>query len=158
MPAQPIVLLISIVLAQSAGIIGSIFTVSSIPTWYANLIKPTFSPPNWVFGPVWITLYTLMGISAYLIWRKKVALKVKYNALKLYALHLIINASWSIVFFGLKNPLYGFFTIIILWTLIVIVIEQFHKIDKRAAYLLVPYFLWVSFATALNFAIWILNR
>ena len=148
---KPIQLLIFIGFCLSAGAIGSIFTASAIPTWYANLIKPTFSPPNWIFAPVWTTLYILMGISAYLVWIKK------NNALKLFWVHLTVNVAWSYLFFGLRNPFYGLICILVLWGLIVAVIYKFSKIDKRSAYLLYPYLAWVTFATFLNYNIWILN-
>lgn len=141
-----------------AGVIGSAFTFSSIPTWYASLNKPFFNPPNWLFGPVWTTLYILMGIAAYLIWEKldkKNIGKVK-NALTIFAVQLVLNSLWSIVFFGFKSPWYAFVVILLLWYAIFLTITKFSKIDKRAGWLLIPYLAWVSFASVLNFAIaWI---
>lgn len=151
-------LLLSIGLCQTAGLIGSIFTNPVIPTWYASLVKPSFNPPNWVFAPVWLILYTLMGISLYLVWQKG----IKKNNVKalviLFLIHLIFNALWSILFFGLQNPLAGLLNIIIIWSLIIILIIRFYKIQKLSAYLLVPYFLWVTFASILNFSLWWLNK
>lgn len=148
-------LILFIVICEGAGLIGSIFTFSAIPTWYQALNKPEFSPPNSVFGPVWTTLYLLMGISAYLIWAS--GKKVK-NALTLFWIHLFFNATWSVMFFGLRNPLLGLINIVILWILIVVVTYRFWKINKSAGLLLLPYLAWVSFATYLNYSIWFLNR
>jgi len=144
--------IISLALPQSAGLIGSLFTTSAIPVWYAGLQKPVFSPPNWIFGPVWILLYILMGISVYLIWEKS-AKKVVW----LFWMHLIFNASWSIIFFGFQNPGLALINIIIIWLFIIILIIKFWKIHKLSAYLLIPYLAWVSFASLLNYFIWQLN-
>ncbi len=151
-----IALIISIVIAQLAGLIGSIFTFSSIPTWYAGLVKPVFSPPNWLFGPAWILLYTLMGIAAYLIWKKR-QIKGAKTSLWLYGIHLIFNVLWTVIFFGMKNPGLAFAEIIILWALILIVAMKFYKIKKSAGLLFIPYIAWVVFAAILNLAIWRLN-
>ena len=147
-------LIASILICQIAGIIGSIFTAPSITTWYANLQKPGFSPPNWVFGPVWITLYTLIGISLYLVWNKKKNIKIP---LTLFFIQLILNSIWSIIFFGLQNPFYALIEIIILWITILLTIINFYKVSKKAGLLLLPYIIWVSVATILNYYIWILN-
>ncbi len=147
----------SILLCQTAGIIGSIFTVSAIKNWYVYLNKPSFSPPNWLFGPAWLLLYTLMGISLYLIRQKDINKKAVRSAVNLFIVHLFFNAIWSIVFFGMRNPFFALLNIVILWLMIVLIIFQFWKIKKVAAYLLVPYLFWVSFATILNFFIWKLN-
>jgi translocator protein len=145
-------LIIAIIICQLAGIVGSLFTFEAIPTWYSTLAKPDFTPPSWVFGPAWISLYTLMGGAIYLIWQKKDAI-----AIRLFSIQLALNALWSISFFGLKNPLLGLINIIILWIVLVATIIRFYKIDKNAAYLLIPYLLWSSFATILNLAIVLLN-
>lgn len=150
-------LLISIIICESAGIIGSIFTSSSIPTWYAGIAKPIFSPPNWVFGPVWTTLFALMGIALFLVWRKGFDKKEVRMAVLVFGLQLALNISWSIIFFGLENPGLAFAEIIFLWISIVATIISFYKIDKTAGYLLIPYILWVSFAAFLNYSIWVLN-
>jgi tryptophan-rich sensory protein len=152
-----IALLSSILLSQAAGIIGSIFTISAIPTWYVGLTKPSFSPPNWLFGPVWMTLYTLMGIALYLVSRKKDQDKKRQWASRFFLIHLFFNASWSILFFGLKNPFLGLLDIAFLWLMIVVLTVKFWQIEKAAGILLVPYLLWVSFASLLNFFIWRLN-
>jgi tryptophan-rich sensory protein len=147
-------LIASILICQIAGVIGSVFTTLSITTWYADLQKPGFSPPNWVFGPVWITLYTLMGISLYLVWNKKKNIKIP---LTLFFIQLILNSIWSIIFFGLQNPFYALIEIIILWIMILLTIISFYKVSKKAGLLLLPYIIWVSVATILNYYIWILN-
>ncbi len=150
-------LVISIIISQLAGIIGSIFTTSEIPNWYSNLIKPSLNPPSWLFGPVWITLYILMGISAFLIWKNGLEQKNIKKSLSLFIIQLIFNSSWSIVFFKFHNPGLALINIIILWILILCTIISFHKISKTASRLLIPYILWVSFATYLNYAIYALN-
>lgn len=151
------VLVFSIALAQLAGIIGTFFTISAIPSWYATLIKPFFSPPNWIFGPVWIVLYTFMGISAYLVWRKLKFHKKSYPFWTSYITQLILNSLWSIIFFGGKLVGLAFIEIIILAYLVYRTILSSRKIDLTASYLLYPYLAWVSFAALLNLAILILN-
>lgn len=153
---QIIALIISIVIAHAAGIIGSFFTVSSVGTWYTTLVQPSFAPPAWVFGPVWLTLYTLMGIAAFLVWRKRKKGNVR-RALWVYGVHLVLNALWSILFFGLHRPDLALFEIIVLLAFIVWTSVLFWRIDRRAGWLMMPYIAWVSFATILNYAIWILN-
>lgn len=148
-------LILFILLCNLAGIIGSFFTFEAIPSWYVTLQKPSFSPPAWVFAPVWIILYTLMGVSAYLIWLKK-GKRIK-QALGVFAFQLILNTLWSIIFFGMRNPFIAFLEIILLWLSIIYCIHLFLKIEKRSAYLLIPYLLWVSFALILNLAIRLLN-
>ncbi|MEK7165993.1 MAG: TspO/MBR family protein [Patescibacteria group bacterium] len=149
-------LILSTLISEGAGILGAIFTVSAIPTWYAALAKPAFSPPNFVFGPVWTTLYALMGISLYLVWISKT--KSRRYAMRLFFLQLGLNVLWSIFFFGMKNPALAFLEIIALWIAIYLTIKTFLGVSKVASYLLYPYLAWVSFASILNFSIWILNR
>lgn len=148
---------VSIVICQLAGVIGSVFTVNNIASWYLDLNKPLLNPPNWVFGPVWITLYFLMGIALFLVWNKGLHTRFNKNAFLLFLVQLVFNSLWSIVFFGLHQLLFSVFVIVLLWLLIFINIVQFGKISKTAAYLLIPYILWVSFASYLNIAIYILN-
>ncbi len=150
-------LVVSIVICQLAGLIGSLFTTPSIPTWYATLQKPSFTPPNWLFAPVWTTLFVLMGISAFLVWRKGLNDKQVRISLSIFGAQLILNILWSIMFFGLKSPLVGFIEISILWLAILFTILKFFKISKTAGILLIPYILWVSFAAILNISIMILN-
>lgn len=152
-----LVLLASILIAQLAGGIGSLFTFSSIPTWYAFLNKPFFSPPNWIFGPVWTLLYTLMGVSAYLVWRRYQFSKKSLPFWHVYITQLVLNSLWSILFFGFKFVGAAFIEIIAMWYFIVRSIQEGEKIDKWSAYLLYPYLGWVTFASILNLSIWIIN-
>lgn len=149
--------ILSIVLCQAAGLIGSLFTTSSITTWYVSLQKPSFAPPNWLFAPVWITLYILMGISFYLVWDKGLENKLVKKGLFIFGIQLLLNMLWSFLFFGLHSPLYGFVGIILLWIAIGLTVFKFSKISKNAALLLLPYIAWVSVAAILNYYIWILN-
>jgi tryptophan-rich sensory protein len=149
--------LISLLLPAVAAIAGSAFTTAKIPTWYAELAKPSFAPPNWLFGPVWTTLYILMGIALFLIWKKGFENREVKIAFGIFIVQLVLNTLWSIVFFGLQNPGAAFIEIIILWIAIVATIIVFKKISKPAAWLLAPYLAWVSFASVLNYAIWTLN-
>jgi len=148
-------LIISLIIPQLAGAIGSLFTMDSISSWYTTLAKPEFTPPNYVFGPVWITLYFLMGISLYLVWTNK-SLKSS-TPLIIFAVQMFLNALWSIVFFGLESPMFGLLIIVTLWGMIALTIFSFWKISKPAAYMLLPYIAWVSIATYLNYGIWTLN-
>ncbi|MDO8741158.1 MAG: TspO/MBR family protein [Candidatus Woesearchaeota archaeon] len=150
-------LIFSIIICQLAGLIGSFFTASSIGTWYAALQKPSFNPPNWIFGPVWVALFLLMGISLYLVWEKGIKAKGVKTALIFFGIQLLLNMLWSIIFFGLRSPLYASIEIIILWLAILFTIIKFYNISKPAAYLLVPYILWVSFAVVLNISIVLVN-
>ncbi|MFH1656359.1 MAG: TspO/MBR family protein [Candidatus Nealsonbacteria bacterium] len=150
-------LIISILICQGAGLIGSIFTSPAISTWYVTFKKPSFNPPNWIFAPVWILLFLLMAISLYLIWDRGLKDKKIKIAIFLFSIQLILNIFWSILFFGLQSPFYAFIEIIILWLIILLTIISFYKISKISAYLLFPYILWVSFALILNFSILILN-
>jgi benzodiazapine receptor len=150
-------LAISILICQGAGFIGSLFTRPSIPTWYATLEKPPFTPPNGVFAPVWITLFALMGISLFIIWRRDLAEQKTRKALGIFGAQLAFNILWSALFFGLRSPLAGLVDIAVLWIAIALTCFYFFKISKAAGVLLVPYLLWVSFAVALNASIWWLN-
>jgi len=153
------VLALFVFACEAAGILGSIFTIQSIPTWYAALTKPPFAPPNWLFAPVWTALYALMGIAAYLVWEKKQGARKKRasTALNMFGIQLILNALWSVAFFGLRSPLYGIIVIVLLLITIALTMLRFRPIDSRAFWLLVPYFLWVCFAALLNFYIFALN-
>jgi len=171
---------ISILICQSAGVVGSFFTTPAIKTWYAFLIKPSFNPPNYVFAPVWIALFFLMGISLYLVWVKNWHIEIKAgeekqktwnpisrklytgswreeNVVAIFALQLILNILWTVIFFGLKLPGLAFFEILMLWFAILYTVVNFHRISKLAGLLLLPYILWVSFAAVLNFSVWQLN-
>ncbi len=150
-------LVASVILCQIAGFLGSLFTTPAIATWYATLKKPFFMPPNWIFSPVWISLFILMGISLFFVWRRTDYPKFK-RAFILFFVQLIFNILWSVTFFGLKSPLLGLVDIILLWIAILLTIQNFLKISKMAGVLLLPYLLWVSFAALLNFSLWFLNR
>ncbi|OEU42547.1 TspO protein [Methanosarcina sp. Ant1] len=150
-------LLVSLFLCQFAGAVGSVFTASSLKDWYILLAKPVFNPPSWVFFPVWTLLYTLMGISLYIVWEKGLQNKEVKIGLIIFGIQLFLNSLWSFLFFGLRTPYYAFIEIIFLWITILLTIFQFRKISKTASYLLVPYILWVSFASLLNYYLWILN-
>jgi tryptophan-rich sensory protein len=150
-------LIFSIFICLFAGFIGSFFTTPAIPTWYAMLQKPSFAPPNWVFFPVWTALFIMMGISLFLVWKKGLEDKTVKTAIYIFAGQLVLNALWSFAFFGLRSPLLGLMEIIILWMAILATIVTFKKLSRTAAYLLIPYILWVSFAAFLNYMIWRLN-
>lgn len=150
-------LIIAIVVSELAGIIGLVFTTPSIAGWYAGLVKPALNPPAWVFGPVWTTLFALMGIAAFLVWKNGLDRKDVKIALGIFIGQLVLNTLWSIIFFGLHNPGLAFIEIIFLWLAILATIIAFTKISWPAVWLLVPYILWVSFAGYLNYSIWQLN-
>lgn len=150
-------LILAIIISESAGVIGSFFTTPSIPSWYANLTKSALTPPSWVFCPVWTTLFALMGIAAFLVWRKGLDRKNVKIALGIFIGQLVLNTLWSIIFFGLHSPGAAFIEIIFLWLAILSTIIAFAKVSKPTAWLLVPYILWVSFAAYLNYSIYVLN-
>lgn len=150
-------LILSIVICQLAGFIGAIFTMDSIPTWYAALNKPSFNPPNNVFGPVWTILYVMMGISMFLIWKEGLKNKDVKNAFIFFIIQLILNSLWSVVFFGAHSVLGGLIIIVLLWLAVLYCIISFRKISRVASILLIPYLLWITFATLLNYYILILN-
>jgi tryptophan-rich sensory protein len=147
---------ICIIVCFVAAFIGSVFTISNIPTWYASIKKPELTPPNWVFGPVWTTLYILMGIALYLVlekgWNEKTKLPVA-----VFALQLVLNTVWSILFFGYNLLFFAFIEIILLWLAIIATILLFNRVSRKAALLLVPYILWVSIASYLTYSVWVLN-
>ena len=150
-------LVITIVICQCAGIVGSFFTRRSISEWYAFINKPNFTPPNWIFAPVWTSLFTLMGIAAFLVWRKGLSIPGVKHALSIFLLQLALNTLWSIVFFGSRSIAGGLAVIVFLWPAILWTIKRFFAISKPAAALLIPYIAWVSFAFVLNVALLILN-
>jgi len=150
-------LVVSIIICELAGVIGSIFTTPSIRGWYVILSKPHFTPPNRVFAPVWTGLYVLLGISAFLVWRKGLDSRPANLGLRVFILQLVLNTLWSLLFFGLRSPLLGFFEIMLLWVSILFTILSFFRVSKIAGILLLPYIVWVSFAAILNFSIWRLN-
>ena len=149
-------LILSLLLAYGVAALGSFFTVGAIDVWYATLLKPALSPPNWLFGPVWTILYALMAIAAWRVYQKP-ANSLSRNALILYGVHLVLNALWSIVFFGFQAPILALSIIIALLVSILVLTILFYRIDKMAGLLFLPYLAWVSFATYLNFSIVFLN-
>ncbi|MFH0984740.1 MAG: TspO/MBR family protein [Candidatus Omnitrophota bacterium] len=150
-------LMFCVLLCLSAGGIGSAFTASAIPGWYATLQKPFFSPPNWIFAPVWTLLYILMGIAAALVWKKGLRAPQVRTALVIFLVQLTLNTVWSVLFFGLRSPLLGLIDILFLWVAILVTIARFSRVSVPAALLLIPYILWVTFASGLNFGIFLLN-
>jgi len=149
-------LVMSLVFSISAGLIGSIYTFPSVTNWYPTLLKPSWTPPSFLFGPVWTILYILIGISLYLVWKKAPSVKVS-RVLWVFYLQLLLNALWSFIFFGAHLLWLAYFEILLLWTIIIINIFMAYRINKTAGWLLFPYFLWVSFASVLNFATASLN-
>lgn len=151
-------LVISIIACFAAAGIGSLFTFKAIPNWYAGLKKPSYTPPNWAFGPVWTALYLLMGISVFLVWQKGLATNGALLAFFLFWIQLVVNATWSIVFFGIKSKGGGVITIIVLWLLIMVTMITSFRVSDWAGALLIPYIMWVSIASYLNIGIWLLNK
>jgi len=146
----------TIILCEAIGGLGAIATTPNITSWYLTLVKPSFSPPNWLFGPAWTLLYALMGVALYLIWESKA--KNKTTAYIYFYIQLFLNLLWSFIFFYFKLPLSAFIEIIALWGFILATIVVFSKISRPASWLLVPYVLWVTFASVLNCAVWWLNK
>ena len=148
----------AIILCQGVGYIGSLFTRPAIPGWYAGLARPALTPPGWVFAPVWITLYLLMGVALYLVWRQGLSTSGVKPALLAFGVQLALNALWSWLFFGMRSPLAGLVDIVLLWLAIIVCMVLFLRVSAAAFGLLVPYILWVSFAAWLNYGILVLNR
>jgi len=148
-------LILFILICEAAGIIGGLFTSQAVSTWYKEIIKPSFNPPSWVFGPVWILLYALMGTAMYFVYQKHTS--ASKTALIFFGVHLIVNALWSFLFFGKRQFELAFLDIGVMWVMIVISIYLFYRVDHKAGLLLFPYLLWASFASVLNYSIWRLN-
>ena len=151
-------LIVSIVACEGAGGIGAIFTTPAIPTWYKSLKKPAFTPPNSVFGPIWITLYLLMGIAVFLVWREGLSQDGVTIAFAVFWGQLVLNILWSVVFFGLRSLLGGIVVIVLLWITILFNIILFFGVSPIAGGLLIPYIIWVTVAANLNVQVWKLNR
>jgi tryptophan-rich sensory protein len=141
----------------AAGALGNAATLPNIASWYDGLAKPPLTPPNWVFGPAWTTLYILMGVAFYRILRLDPATPGRSRAIALFAVQLVFNASWSFAYFGAHSPPLGLAVILPMEALILATIYAFSRLDRIAAFCLVPYALWVAFATYLNGGTWILN-
>ncbi len=155
-------LFFAITLSQSAGLLGTIFTVDAVAVWYPTLVKPTLNPPSWVFGPVWTVLYVLMGVASFIIWRiyeESSGAKKRFAgmALILFVFQLGLNAWWSVIFFGQQQLGLALLEIICMWLAIVATMYYFAKLSRTAVWLLVPYVVWVSFASYLNYSLWMLN-
>lgn len=155
--AGPIIRFIaSILVCQAAGLLGSVFTSRSVSTWYLGLAKPSFNPPNWVFAPVWTTLFVLMGISLFLVWQQGSS-QLRTVGLVLFFVQLGLNVAWSALFFGLRSPALALLEIGVLWLAILATTVAFWRVSRPAALLLVPYLAWVAFAAVLNAALWLKN-
>jgi benzodiazapine receptor len=150
-------LVIAIAIPVLIGGISGFFTVSGVESWYQTIQKPSWNPPNWIFGPVWTTLYVMMGIALWLVWKEDTSRELKMIAFILFGVQLILNFLWSFIFFKLEQPGFAFLEILFMWVAILATIFAFAQVNKAAAWLLVPYISWVSFAAILNFTIWRLN-
>jgi tryptophan-rich sensory protein len=148
---------ISVAVCLTIGFLSSFATQSSVNDWYLELNKPSFNPPNWIFAPVWTVLYIMMGVAAGIVWAKGFYHIWVKTALYHFGIQLLFNALWSIIFFGFKNPFGALLIILALLVLLIFTIKWFKVVSRTAAYLLIPYLLWVCFATALNYKIWELN-
>lgn len=151
-------LLVSLAIPVLAGGIGGWATARGVVEWYPTLVKPPFNPPAWVFGPVWTLLYILMGVALFLVWSKGFHRSAVRKAVGFFGLHLLLNVFWSYLFFGARAPGWALVEILILWVAIVWTLVLFSRIKRTAGWLLVPYLAWVTFASVLNSAIWLLNR
>jgi len=151
-------LVVSIIITEGIAYTASLFTRPQIAGWYSTLNKPSFNPPNWLFAPVWTTLYILIAIAAWLVWQRRNDSSLYATTRNVYIIQLVLNFAWSMVFFGLQQTLGGLVVIVFLWLSIVANIYLFGKFSKVAAWLMVPYLLWVSFASVLNLYIYLLNR
>ena len=151
-------LVISVATPLLVGGLSGFATARGTETWYPTLVKPFFNPPSWVFGPVWTVLYILMGVAAFLVWRKGLNTDGVKAALTLFIVQMALNGLWSILFFGMQAPALAFVEIIVLWIAIVATTRAFWRLAPTAGWLMVPYLAWVSFAAVLNGSLWILNR
>ena len=157
--SNPIKFIISVLIPVGIGAISGLFTASNVKTWFVTVAKPSFNPPGWLFAPVWTTLYVMMGIAFFLVWKNETIQKsIKQKAIILFAIQMVLNFLWSFIFFQQHEIGWALVDIVLLWIFILLTIFSFAPISKTAAWLLVPYISWVSFATILNFAIWQLNR
>jgi tryptophan-rich sensory protein len=150
---------IVVVICLVVGYVSGMVTRTSITTWYPTLVKPSFNPPNWIFAPVWTSLYVMMGVAAGFIWNQITTQKAAVTkALQIFAIQLVLNALWSYLFFGLHNLMLATIEVVLLWLMIFETYSQFAKINKTASYLMLPYLAWVSFASVLTASISWLNR
>ncbi|MFT3933454.1 MAG: TspO/MBR family protein [Chitinophagaceae bacterium] len=151
-------LILSIVLTVGIGLLGGLFTAPEIQGWYAHINKPSWNPPNWLFGPVWTLLYVLMGIAFYKVWKTTTTADKKQWAIIIFIAQMALNFIWSYIFFNQHQPGWAFVDIVVLWLAIICTIIAFSRINSGAAWLLVPYISWVSFAAILNYVIWQMNK
>lgn len=151
-------LIISVTIPLLVGGLSGFFTVTGVESWYQTINKPSWNPPNWIFGPVWTALYIMMGVALFLVWKSSGNANTKKLALILFAAQMLLNFFWSFIFFSLQQPGWAFAEIVVLWLLILATIFAFARLNNMAAWLLVPYISWVSFAAILNFTIWQLNK
>lgn len=149
--------LAAVLLCEAVGLLAAWVTQTSVTTWYPTLVKPGFTPPNWLFGPVWTVLYAMMGVAAALVWRRRAQDMRSQGGLLLFAVQLVLNGAWSFAFFGAQSPSLGLVVIVALWGMVAWTTERFFRVRAAAGWLLVPYLLWVTYAGALNLGIWILN-
>jgi translocator protein len=149
-------LIISLGLPNAVGMVASFVTMPAVRSWYADLAKPNYTPPNWIFAPAWLVLYTMMGFAFFLIWTRAGDRRVVF-ACWFYIVHLLVNGLWPFLFFGLHSPFWAFVDIVLLWFMIIGVFLLFFSIDRKAACLLIPYWLWVTFAASRNYLIWRMN-
>lgn len=150
--------IISIAIPLLIGATSGFFTVTGVDSWYQTINKPSWNPPNWIFGPVWTTLYVMMGIALFLVWKEDISTELKKIAITFFIVQLVLNFFWSFIFFNQQHPGWALVEIAVLWVFILLTIFAFAQVNKTAAWLLVPYISWVSFATILNYTIWQLNR
>jgi len=149
--------LVGVLVCEGVGLLAAWITQTSVTTWYPALTKPGFTPPNWLFGPVWTVLYAMMGVAAALVWQRRTEDTLSQSALVLFVVQLLLNGGWSFAFFGARSPGLGLIVIVALWGALAWTTERFFRVRAAAGWLLVPYLLWVTYAGALNLSIWLLN-
>jgi len=153
-------LVLAVLVVEVVGASGAVFTAQGLASWYGTIRRPALAPPDWVFGPVWTTLFALMGVAVWLVWRRLSSPRAEHRArvaLAVFAVHFVVNLGWSAAFFGLQSVDLGLTVIIVLLALILLTMWAFDRVDRRAALLLVPYLLWTTFAAYLNYRFWVLN-
>lgn len=151
-------LAVALAIPLIVGALGGLATASSLESWYPSLAKPSWTPPSWVFGPAWTVLYLLMGLAAWRVWRLGPADPAVRGALGLFALQLVFNLAWSVLFFGFQRIDLALMEVVVLLALILVTALRFGRLDRISGWLLAPYFLWTTFATTLNASVWWLNR
>lgn len=150
-------LIIAIAIPVAVGGISGFFTATGVDSWYQTINKPSWNPPGWIFAPVWTTLYVMMGVALFLVWKSDSSEVLKKTAITLFTIQLVLNFFWSFIFFDQQQIGWALVEIIAMWIFILLTIFAFGNVSKLAAWLLVPYISWVSFATILNYTIWKLN-